>query len=98
MYHIDNKGNKITTSLFNIDDVKKVYDKYVKSLNKGYTCWDVYVDLNAQYHDNINLYNKWFPDCTEDEIENKIIQATIANWFEDEDGSSNKLWEYFKMK
>lgn len=30
-------------------------------------------------------------------IEEKIIEATIANWFEDEDASSDKVWEYFRV-
>lgn len=40
--------------------------------------WDVYVALNAQYHDNINLYEKWFPNATNNEIEDKIVEATIS--------------------
>lgn len=64
---------------------------------KDVTMWDVYVALNAQYHDNINLYEKWFPNATNNEIEDKIVEATISNWFEDEDASSDKVWEYFKV-
>lgn len=56
-----------------------------------------YVALNAQYHDNINLYEKWFPNATNNEIEDKIVEATISNWFEDEDASSDKVWEYFRV-
>lgn len=66
-------------------------------LNKDVTIWDVYVALNAQYHDNINLYEKWFPNATNNEIEDKIVEATISNWFEDEDASSDKVWEYFRV-
>lgn len=63
-----------------------------------YACsWDVYVALNAQYHDNINLYERWFPNATNNEIEDKIVEATISNWFEDEDASSDKVWEYFRV-
>lgn len=61
------------------------------------TIWDVYVALNAQYHDNINLYEKWFPNATNNEIEDKIVEATISNWFEDEDANSDKVWEYFRI-
>lgn len=25
------------------------------------------------------------------------IEATITNWFEDEDASSDKVWEYFRV-
>lgn len=57
----------------------------------------ILINLNAQYHDNINLYEKWFPNATNNEIEDKIVEATISNWFEDEDTSSDKVWEYFRV-
>lgn len=37
---------------------KKLYDKKFKSINSNITFWDVYVALNAQYHDNIELYKE----------------------------------------
>lgn len=80
-----------------IEVTKKIYDRRIRPLNKDVTIWDVYVALNAQYHDNINLYEKWFPNATNNEIEDKIIEATISNWFEDEDASSDKVWEYFRV-
>lgn len=40
---------------------------------------------------------KWFPNATNNEIEDKIVEATISNWFEDEDASSDKVWEYFRV-
>lgn len=43
------------------------------------------------------LYEKWFPNATNNEIEDKIVEATISNWFEDEDASSDKVWEYFRV-
>lgn len=73
------------------------FDRRIRPLNKDVTMWDVYVALNAQYHDNINLYEKWFPNATNNEIEDKIVEATISNWFEDEDASSDKVWEYFRV-
>lgn len=45
----------------------------------GIKSGDVNVALNAQYHDNINLYEKWFPNATNNEIEDKIVEATISN-------------------
>lgn len=97
MYHTNNKGIKIDAPLFSIEATKKIYDKRIRPLNKDITMWDVYVALNAQYHDNINLYEKWFPNATNNEIEDKIVEATISNWFEDEDASSDKVWEYFRV-
>ena len=97
MYHTNNKGVKIDTPLFSIENAKKIYDRRIRPLNKDVTMWDVYVALNAQYHDNIDLYEKWFSNANDSEIEEKIIEATIANWFEDEDASSDKVWEYFRV-
>lgn len=97
MYHTNNKGVKIDTPLFSIENAKKIYDRRIRPLNKDVTMWDVYVALNAQYHDNIDLYKKWFSNANDSEIEEKIIEATIANWFEDEDASSDKVWEYFRV-
>lgn len=97
MYHTNNKGIKIDAPLFSIEATKKIYDRRIRPLNKDIAIWDVYVALNAQYHDNINLYEKWFPNATNNEIEDKIVEATISNWFEDEDASSDKVWEYFRV-
>lgn len=97
MYHTNNKGIKIDAPLFSIEATKKIYDRRIRPLNKDVTMWDVYVALNAQYHDNINLYEKWFPNATNNEIKDKIVEATISNWFEDEDASSDKVWEYFRV-
>lgn len=97
MYHTNNKAVKIDTPLFSIENAKKIYDRRIRPLNKDVTMWDVYVALNAQYHDNIDLYEKWFSNANDSEIEEKIIEATIANWFEDEDASSDKVWEYFRV-
>lgn len=88
---------KIDAPLFSIEATKKIYDRRIRPLNKDVTMWDVYVALNAQYHDNINLYEKWFPNATNNEIEDKIVEATISNWFEDEDASSDKVWKYFRV-
>lgn len=82
--------------MFTSEDAKKVYDKRVRSINGNITMWDVYVALNAQYHDNVVLYEKWFGNISEDEMKEKIIEATVVNWFEDIDAGDDKVWEYFK--
>lgn len=96
MYHTDNKGNKITSPMFTPIDVRKLYDKKFKSINSNITFWDVYVALNAQYHDNIELYKEWFGEDNIDNIKDKIIESTIVNWFEDEDAGIEKVWNYFR--
>lgn len=92
----DNKGNKITSPMFTPIDVRKLYDKKFKSINSNITFWDVYVALNAQYHDNIELYKEWFGEDNIENIKDKIIESTIVNWFEDEDAGIEKVWNYFR--
>ena len=96
MYHTDKNGHKIHKPWFTMSEAKSVYDKKIKGLNKDITICDVYVALNAQYHDNINLYEKWFPQANEDELEAIIIESTINDWFDDEDASAEKVWRYFR--
>lgn len=96
MYHTDNKGNKITSPMFTPIDVRKLYDKKFKSINSNITFWDVYVALNAQYHDNIELYKEWFGEDNIENIKYKIIESAIVNWFEDEDAGIEKVWNYFR--
>lgn len=96
MYHTDNKGNKITSPMFTLIDVRKLYDKKFKSINSNITFWDVYVALNAQYHDNIELYKEWFGEDNIENIKDKIIESAIVNWFEDEDAGIEKVWNYFR--
>lgn len=87
----NNKGNKITSPMFTPIDVRKLYDKKFKSINSNITFWDVYVALNAQYHDNIELYKEWFGEDNIENIKDKIIESAIVNWFEDEDAGIEKV-------
>lgn len=52
--------------------------------------------VNAQYHDYIRMYKQWFPNLTEEQLDEKIIHSAINFWFEDEDAGSGKVWNYFK--
>lgn len=64
--------------------------------NTPITFWDVYVALNAQYHDNIELYKEWFGEDNIENIKDKIIESAIVNWFEDENAGIEKVWNYFR--
>lgn len=89
-------SDKITSPMFTPIDVRKLYDKKFKSINSNITFWDVYVALNAQYHDNIELYKEWFGEDNIENIKDKIIESAIVNWFEDEDAGIEKVWNYFR--
>ena len=58
--------------------------------------WSPNVAVNAQYHDYIRMYKQWFPNLTEEQLDEKIIHSAINFWFEDEDAGSGKVWNYFK--
>lgn len=47
--------------------------------SKKYIFIDVYVALNAQYHDNIELYKEWFGEDNIENIKDKIIESAIVN-------------------
>lgn len=56
---------------------------------------DVYVAINAQYHDYANLFKSWFGD----RIDHKVIESAIVFWFKDEDNPGTaKLVNYFREK
>jgi len=54
---------------------------------------DVYVAINAQYHDYAKLFEEWFGG----NIDNKVFESAIAFWFKDVDFDGDKVWEYFHM-
>lgn len=70
--------------------------KHVRNINREITYWDVYVAVNAQYHDYVRLYQDWFPNLTEEQLDEKVIYSAINFWFKDEDAGTGKVWNYFK--
>lgn len=54
---------------------------------------DVYVAINAQYHDCAKLFEEWFGG----NIDNKVFESAITFWFKDVDFDGDKVWEYFHM-
>lgn len=55
---------------------------------------DVYVALNAQYHDYCELLKAWFGD----NIDTKVVESAINFWFKDDDYKSggSKVYKYFR--
>nr|UVN02066.1 MAG: hypothetical protein [Bacteriophage sp.] len=54
---------------------------------------DVYVAINAQYHDYAKLFEEWFGG----NIDNKVFESAITFWFKDVDFDGDKVWEYFHV-
>lgn len=94
--HSDDNGKVCKGEIYNYDCAKNVFDKYVRNINSSITVWDVYVAINAQYHDYVRLYSEWFRNINKNELDNKIIESAITFYFKDEDSGSTKTWNYFK--
>ena len=66
--------------------------RYAGMIPHGTTPCDIYVAINAQYHDYATLYKSWFGD----NIDTKIIESAIIFWFKDEDyHEGSKIVNYF---
>lgn len=92
MYHIEN-GRKHAGEVFSMSKAKEVYDKYESTIPSDVTVCDIYVAINAQYHDYGQLFKSWFGS----NIDSKIIESAILFWFKDIDYDKGfKLMEYFK--
>jgi hypothetical protein len=92
MYHTEN-GRKQSGEKFDMHKAKEVCERYRGILPTSVTPLDVYVAINAQYHDYAELFKNWFGD----NIEQKIVESAIVFWFKDVDSKAgNKIVEYFK--
>lgn len=98
MYHTKRNGSICRGEMFTEDEARRIYDREVRRLGGNYTVWDVYVALNAQYHDYCKLFKEWFGDGNDEKIKEKIAESAVAFWFEDEDANKGKVWKYFEDK
>lgn len=93
MYHIkDNK--KFIGEKYDIHKAKEVCERYKEVLPDDVEVYDVYVAINAQYHDYAKLYENWFGGGN---VDNKVFESAIVFWFKDVDFDGDKVWEYFHM-
>lgn len=68
-------------------------ERYKEVLSNDVEPCDVYVAINAQYHDYAKLFEEWFGG----NIDNKVFESAITFWFKDVDFDGDKVWEYFHM-
>lgn len=80
-------SEKMTNS---IDEQIAFLQSQKQAINEAY---DVYVAINAQYHDYAKLFEEWFGG----NIDNKVFESAITFWFKDVDFDGDKVWEYFHM-
>ena len=78
---------------FSMEKAKEIKSMYHSKIHSNVTICDIYVAINAQYHDYCKLFKEWFGN----NIDGKIIESAIVFWFQDEDYmKGNKIVEYFK--
>lgn len=90
MYHVKD-DKKYIGEKFPMDKAREVRKHLTDP--EDYTIADIYVAINAQYHDYCELFEKWFGS----DIDNKVIASAIEFWFEDDDFEGNKIWEYINL-
>lgn len=92
MYHVkDNK--KYIGEKYDMNKAHKICERYKEVLPNDVEPCDVYVAINAQYHDYAKLFEEWFGG----NIDNKVFESAITFWFKDVDFDGDKVWEYFHM-
>lgn len=91
MFHIGTDGKEYKGAHWTKSQVDEVIAAHRNEIPKSYTDWDVYVALNASYHDLCKTKKKRYPDT----YENEIILDAISFWFNDDDMKEDKVWDYF---
>lgn len=91
MYHYDNNTRQ-TGEHFDMRKAEEVFNKYRSHFVVKASPCDVYVAINAFYHDFCVLLKSWFGSNTDE----KIIMLAITFWFKDDDYQGNKLLDYFE--
>lgn len=88
MHHKNLKGEEKRGEHWNIEQVKEVAKNF--SFPTNTTPWDIYVALNANWHDKNVSFKKWFGD----DCDSKIIDDAISFYFKDDDAPDGKIWIY----
>lgn len=97
MHHIGDDGREYKGERWSMKEASQVAQKYRGRYPSEYNDYDIYVALNAQWHDTICTAKRHFASV--EDAENYIIKEAIAVWLNDSDwGSTDKVWRYFRCK
>lgn len=93
-YYVDANGVKHQAPYWTEPEVRTVYDT-VKMEIPSYNFYDFEVALNMVKSDNCNKLKKWFPQATDKELLEKLIEETV-NYLVDPDNpyGDEKVWKY----
>lgn len=88
-----NDNKKYVGEKYDMNKAHEICERYKEVLPNDVEPCDVYVAINAQYHDYAKLFEEWFGG----NIDNKVFESAITFWFKDVDFDGDKVWEYFHM-
>lgn len=85
-------GKKYVGEKYDMQKAKEVHDRYKNMFTSEASVFDVYIAINAQYHDYCELFKSWFGT----NIDTRIIESAITFWFKDVDYTGeSKVYDYF---
>ena len=95
MYYVDPDGEKRHAPYWTIPQVDAVYESVKDEIAEPYNEWDFYVAFNMIAAKEWNLYKKWWPSISMEEIAEKVTDSTV-NWLNDDDNpfGKRKVWGY----
>lgn len=88
MHHKSAKGEVIKGEHWNMEQVTSAIKGM--SIPGNTNIWDVYVALNANWHDKNVKFSEWFNS----DADKKIIEDAISFYFMDADAPDGKVWLY----
>ena len=93
MYYVDKNGDKHQAPYWTDSAVRAIYDSVSDEI-PDYNEWDFYVVMNMRKSDDWCMLAKWFPNATDEEMNQKIVDDAM-NWLNDEDWpTKTKVWDY----
>ncbi len=94
MYYMDEAKQKHYAPYWAESEIKPLYET-IKAKIPVYNFYDFEVTLNMIKSDNYLKLKKWFPQTTEQDLLNKLVEETV-NWLDDEDNpfGDEKVWKY----
>ena len=95
MFYNDNAGDQHYAPYWTVPQVKEVYESVKGKIPTSYNFWDFYVALQMQKSDLYPLLSRWFPDDTPEQMDKRLVEATL-NWLTDDDNpfGDKKVWGY----
>ena len=94
LYYLDEAKNKHFAPYWVESEVSPLYEA-VKSQIPAYNFYDFEVTLNMIKSDEYLILKRWFPQASEQEILNKLIEEAV-NYLVDDDNpyGTEKIWKY----